>query len=125
MVASMVTKIVNNLQITIKRLHIRYEDHSFASQPVALGIGIKEVSVRTTNEDWEVAFVAAPPQIHKLGNLSDLFVYEYHDPTSFAEDVNRMKNIFTPDKGEVDITGLGTLLCPWADSLCLALRMLT
>ena len=96
MVAGMVTKIINNVQvrghrmppplsvhtvlvahgsccprcearqITIKRLHIRYEDHSSEALPVSLGIGIREVSVRTTDHKWEYTFVDSPAQVFKV-----------------------------------------------------------
>lgn len=50
-------KILDNVQLSIENLHIRYEggvwlkDHQFS-----FGITLKELTIKTTNDNWEVTF---------------------------------------------------------------------
>ena len=49
----LVTKIVDNLQLTIQNIHVRYEDPiSMPNNFFSLGITLKELSIHTTNSDW-------------------------------------------------------------------------
>lgn len=54
----LITKVVDNIQLTIKNIHIRYEDRiSIGSDsPFSLGFTLKELSVNTTNKEWQSAF---------------------------------------------------------------------
>ncbi|KAI8839880.1 N-terminal region of Chorein, a TM vesicle-mediated sorter-domain-containing protein [Chytridium lagenaria] len=58
-IAQLVTKIVDNLQITIKNIHIRYEDKVMKSSehPLAVGITLSELSAVSTDENWNEAFI--------------------------------------------------------------------
>ncbi|KAJ8084001.1 Vacuolar protein sorting-associated protein 13A [Marasmius tenuissimus] len=67
LIASLIAKIINNLQITVKNIHIRYEDKlSVPGHPFAGGItlaGFKAVSV---DQDWRPAFIESTAgAIHK------------------------------------------------------------
>ncbi|KAK6533217.1 hypothetical protein TWF281_007367 [Arthrobotrys megalospora] len=74
---SLVTKIVDNLQVTIKNIHIRYEDSiSTPGHPFALGFTLEEFSAVSTNKNWEPIFIQGNVAVtHKLGKLSSLAVY--------------------------------------------------
>ncbi|KAK6541287.1 hypothetical protein TWF694_008645 [Orbilia ellipsospora] len=74
---SLVTKIVDNLQVTIKNIHIRYEDSiSTPGHPFALGFTLEEFSAISTNENWQPIFIQGNVAItHKLGKLSSLAIY--------------------------------------------------
>jgi vacuolar protein sorting-associated protein 13A/C len=50
----LITKILDNLQLTIKNIHIRYEDRlsTGKDQPFSLGVTLKELSASTTNGEW-------------------------------------------------------------------------
>lgn len=50
-------KIVDNLQVTVSNVHIRYEDGLFSWSPYALGITLKGLDLHTTNERWEPHFL--------------------------------------------------------------------
>ncbi|KAJ1565176.1 hypothetical protein HK096_004165, partial [Nowakowskiella sp. JEL0078] len=82
------TKIVDNFQVTIKNIHIRYEDHihkfepesetsaSTPSNKFSLGITLAELSAVSTNEDWiEKIMSDHKGIIHKLVKMKSLAAY--------------------------------------------------
>ena len=73
---ALVTKIVDNLQITIRNIHIRYEDAiSAPGHPFALGITLEEFSAVSTDSDWTPAFITSIQSAHKLATLESLAIY--------------------------------------------------
>lgn len=83
---SLTAKIVNNLQVTVKNIHVRYEDKmSVPGHPFSAGATLASFSVRSVNEKWEPAFIESTAgAIHKLANLSSLAVYFDTDSQSMA-----------------------------------------
>ena len=80
---SMVTAVVDNLQISIKNVHFRYED-SIASpgHPFAVGLTLKELSAVSTDGDWNPTFIQSDSSVtHKLAVLGALSVYWNTDAT--------------------------------------------
>ncbi|TVY16543.1 Vacuolar protein sorting-associated protein 13 [Lachnellula arida] len=74
---SLVTKIVDNLQIKVKNIHVRYEDSiSAPGHPFALGLTLEEFSAVSTDGEWKPTYIqdTAGPT-HKLGTLGALAVY--------------------------------------------------
>lgn len=56
---SLVTKIVDNLQVTIKNIHVRYEDDSVLTEnPYSAGFTLEELSASSTDENWLPSFIA-------------------------------------------------------------------
>ncbi|KIY52729.1 hypothetical protein FISHEDRAFT_63685 [Fistulina hepatica ATCC 64428] len=84
--SSILTKIVNNLQVTVKNIHIRYEDKiSVPGHPFAGGITLAGFKAVSTNENWEAAFIESTAgAIHKLANLDSLAVYFDTDSPTIA-----------------------------------------
>ncbi|KAF4635598.1 hypothetical protein G7Y89_g2500 [Cudoniella acicularis] len=74
---SLVTKIVDNLQVTIKNIHVRYEDSiSAPGHPFALGLTLEEFSAVSTDGEWKPTFIQDSTGItHKLATLGALAVY--------------------------------------------------
>ncbi|KAL2261106.1 hypothetical protein VTK26DRAFT_4694 [Humicola hyalothermophila] len=74
---SLVTKIVDNLQVTVKNIHIRYEDAiSAPGHPFALGITLEEFSAVSTDGEWNPTFIQdSTNTTHKLATLESLAVY--------------------------------------------------
>ncbi|KXX82464.1 Vacuolar protein sorting-associated protein 13 [Madurella mycetomatis] len=74
---SLVTKIVDNLQVTVKNIHVRYEDAiSAPGHPFALGITLEEFSAVSTDGDWTPTFIQDSAETtHKLATLESLAVY--------------------------------------------------
>jgi vacuolar protein sorting-associated protein 13A/C len=75
--ASMVTAIVDNVQVTVKNIHIRYEDSiSDPGHPFALGITLADFSAISTDENWKPTFIqGGTTSTHKLATLGSLAVY--------------------------------------------------
>ncbi|KAH8596858.1 putative vacuolar protein sorting-associated protein 13 [Bisporella sp. PMI_857] len=74
---SLVTKIVDNLQITVKNIHIRYEDSiSAPGHPFGLGFTLEEFSAFSTDEQWKPTFIQdSSKSTHKLATLGALAIY--------------------------------------------------
>ncbi|KAL2005808.1 hypothetical protein VTN00DRAFT_10301 [Thermoascus crustaceus] len=74
---SLITAVVDNLQISIKNVHFRYED-SIASpgHPFAVGVTLKELSAVSTDSEWNPTFIQSTSgTTHKLAVLGALAVY--------------------------------------------------
>ncbi|KAE8441399.1 hypothetical protein EG329_004988 [Mollisiaceae sp. DMI_Dod_QoI] len=74
---SLVTKIVDNLQITVKNIHVRYEDSiSAPGHPFALGLTLKEFSAVSTDGNWKPTYIQnSVGTTHKLATLGALALY--------------------------------------------------
>jgi len=74
---SLVTKIVDNVQVTIKNIHVRYEDSiSAPGHPFALGVTLEEFSAVSTDGEWKPTFIQKSNKAsHKLATLGALAVY--------------------------------------------------
>ncbi|PNS16408.1 Vacuolar protein sorting-associated protein 13 [Sphaceloma murrayae] len=75
--ASLTTAIVDNIQISVKNVHIRYEDSlSDPGHPFAVGITLQELSAVSTDENWKPTFVQSTSgTTHKLATLGALALY--------------------------------------------------
>lgn len=75
--ASLTTAIVDNLQVSIKNIHIRYEDAiATEGHPFAAGLTLKEISAVSTDEHWQPTFIQSTASTtHKLAVLDSLGVY--------------------------------------------------
>ncbi|KAI5955057.1 VPS13 [Candida jiufengensis] len=74
---SLITKIVDNLQVTIKNIHLRYEDESVLTEhPYSLGATLGELSAVSTDENWKPSFIAITQVFaRKLLTLENLSCY--------------------------------------------------
>lgn len=52
------TKIIDNIQVTIKNIHIRFEDVGSGPRTpqYSLGFTLQELAINTTNQNWEKTF---------------------------------------------------------------------
>ncbi|GAA5969299.1 hypothetical protein JCM11641_007543 [Rhodosporidiobolus odoratus] len=84
--ASLVTKIVDNLQIEVRNIHVRYEDKlSVPGHPFSAGLTLAGFSAVSTDGNWKPTFITNPTGgIHKLANLDSLAVYFDTDSPSLA-----------------------------------------
>ncbi|KAK4623994.1 Vacuolar protein sorting-associated protein 13 [Fulvia fulva] len=75
--AALTTTIIDNVQIQIKNVHIRYEDAlSDPGHPFAAGITLQELSAVSTDENWKPTWIQnASATTHKLATLGSLAVY--------------------------------------------------
>lgn len=73
----LITKIVDNLQVTIKNIHIRFEDStSNPERMFAVGVTLKSLSAVSTDADWNDSFIVNPQDaVNKLVKLHSFSVY--------------------------------------------------
>jgi vacuolar protein sorting-associated protein 13A/C len=84
-IQQLTAKIVDNIEITVTNVHIRYEDSlTIPGTVVSAGITIESISLATTDDDWNEAFVTRKNSsssgitgtaIHKLGRLENIGFY--------------------------------------------------
>ncbi|XP_048240313.1 vacuolar protein sorting-associated protein 13D-like isoform X2 [Haliotis rufescens] len=76
--ASMAANILENIQLHVKDVHIRYEDEYLnPSCPFACGVTIKNLSAQSTDRSWLSKFVSSSDSdtMFKLADLQDFSVY--------------------------------------------------
>lgn len=75
--ASLTAKIINNLQVTVKNIHVRYEDKlSVPGHPFAAGVTLAGFTAVSVNDKWEPSFIESMAgAIHKLAKLQSLALY--------------------------------------------------
>ncbi|KAI8935314.1 hypothetical protein NX059_007900 [Plenodomus lindquistii] len=98
--ASLVTAIVDNVQVTVKNIHIRYEDSiSDPGHPFALGVTLADFSAISTDENWKPTFIQGnSTSTHKLATLGSLAVYWDTD----AELIGTGKGSQSSDEQQID-----------------------
>ncbi|KAF9459895.1 vacuolar protein sorting-associated protein 13 [Collybia nuda] len=106
---SLTSKIINNLQVTVKNIHIRYEDHlSVPGHPFAAGITLASFTAVSVDAEWKAAFIESTAgAIHKLANLESLAVYFDTDSPSMAglptaDAINKFSSMITQGSSAVD-----------------------
>ena len=113
---SLVTKIVDNLQVTIKNIHVRYEDDSVLTEnPYSVGFRLTELSAVSCNESWVASFISITQAFtHKLLTLKNLSCYMNTDSaTIFTEDSEKLLKIFKESvSSEAFINDIQYLLKP-------------
>ncbi|EXJ82284.1 hypothetical protein A1O3_06097 [Capronia epimyces CBS 606.96] len=83
---SLATAIVDNLQVSIKNVHIRYEDSiATPGHPFAVGLTLKEMSAVSTDSEWRPTFIqSSSGTTHKLAVLNSLALYWNSDADLFG-----------------------------------------
>ena len=74
-VEKLVSKIVDNLQISLSNVYIRYEDFQSSSEHFAAGLIVKQAEVATCNAAWEAEFVVDSPITYKSAEVVGLALY--------------------------------------------------
>lgn len=46
------TKIIDNVQLTIQNMHMRLENYEHFGNTFSMGLTLKEIAVHTTNSEW-------------------------------------------------------------------------
>jgi vacuolar protein sorting-associated protein 13A/C len=68
----LVSKIIDNLQISLNNIHVRYEDDiSNPGHPFAAGVTLSEISAISTNDEWIPTFISEMTNTtHKVSTLN-------------------------------------------------------
>lgn len=77
LISKIINNAVNNIQIIVRNVHIRYEDDTGETdKPFVMGATLEEVSVRSTDANWESHFFReVQKSVFKLALLRNLSVY--------------------------------------------------
>eukprot|EP01088_Endostelium_zonatum_P014922 TRINITY_DN3449_c0_g1_i2.p1 TRINITY_DN3449_c0_g1~~TRINITY_DN3449_c0_g1_i2.p1 ORF type:complete len:3344 (+),score=882.14 TRINITY_DN3449_c0_g1_i2:209-10240(+) len=96
----MVTKVVDNVQIFVDKVHIRYEDDTTNKEsPFAFGITVESLHIQSTDAEWNPAFLSeSTPIVHKIVQLRNLAVYwdsahpflEYYNTRELSDIMDRL-----------------------------------
>lgn len=82
--------ILDNVQVTVSNVHLRYEDRINSSAPCALGVRLVGLHVKSIDEEGRTRFVERPPSkpVRKLAAVREVSAYlEVVLPASTAEGV--------------------------------------
>ncbi|KAK8803487.1 hypothetical protein WA158_001181 [Blastocystis sp. Blastoise] len=98
-IAKFTSKIIDNLQLRISNLHIRYEDHSTdINHPFSLGVVIEELFILSINSEGSITLQVAkenpqPGIIRKQLSIKNFGIYWDFDNNSSVsiEDISIMK----------------------------------
>ncbi|XP_058986884.1 intermembrane lipid transfer protein Vps13 [Musca domestica] len=75
-VEKLVARTINNIQVKIANVHIRYEDNTKPESPYAFGVTLHDFEIFTTDENWQKCFVdGVIRHVFKLASLDCLSVY--------------------------------------------------
>ncbi|KAF9422722.1 hypothetical protein HW555_001716 [Spodoptera exigua] len=87
------TAIVNNLQIYVRNVHIRYEDSiSSKDGPLACGLCLQSLSIETTNSKWKPSVTPANAStVYQMMRIESMSAY--WNPTATALDDNETAHI--------------------------------
>ncbi|XP_029176856.1 vacuolar protein sorting-associated protein 13 isoform X2 [Nylanderia fulva] len=80
MVEKLIARMIKNIHVEIKRIHVRYEDHvTFKQHPFSVGFTLNTFILESCTDSWETTGnlkdMYAIPQIFKLCSLDGLAVY--------------------------------------------------
>ncbi|XP_072763012.1 intermembrane lipid transfer protein Vps13 isoform X2 [Anoplolepis gracilipes] len=80
MVEKLVARMIKNIHVEIKRIHVRYEDHvTFKEHPFSVGFTLNTFVLESCTDSWETTGnlndMYAIPQIFKICSLDGLAVY--------------------------------------------------
>lgn len=101
---SLITKVVDNVQVTIKNIHIRYEDMdaNLSKDPCSVGITLNELSAVSSDSNWKPSFISITQDTtHKLLTLDSFCLYWNTNTGSIEQDgeiydsnamINKFKN---------------------------------
>jgi len=86
-VTKLINAVIDNLQIHVRNVHIRYEHRPAAQRSAgektatplpfsaSLGLVMAELTVSSTDANWEAKFVEGAPNTHKVIDLASTFIY--------------------------------------------------
>ncbi|KAI1730781.1 repeating coiled region of VPS13 domain-containing protein [Ditylenchus destructor] len=90
----LVAQIIKNLQISVKGIHVRYEDrHSNRHRPFAAGITLESLEFQTTDTNFKTTIHKETMKIfYKLVSLKSLAVY-WNSDSAFISDSDSADNV--------------------------------
>lgn len=100
-------QIVNNLQMKIANVHIRYEDTTTTGKPFAFGITLSELELYTTDVNWLKCYMTEQAsRVYKIANLDSLSVYMNCDADLFThkrDNIDEISSLFRNNIARKDV----------------------
>ena len=128
--AKLTAKIIDNLQIRIKHVHIRFEDHSSCpGHPFAAGVILEKLHVYSPTEDNETSTPLLPGMMRKKVRVTRLGVYWDFDESACihaksVETLQQEMNYAFADPKNVPADRLGVVPRHWiVEPISLSLRV--
>jgi vacuolar protein sorting-associated protein 13A/C len=81
MMATLISKIIDNIQIKITNVYVRIEDTmSIPRMPLVLGLVIGSIEAHTMNDKWQQQFIANAEITNKQFSVKDFALYmNFHE----------------------------------------------
>uniref|UniRef100_A0AC35TVT4 Ricin B-type lectin domain-containing protein n=1 Tax=Rhabditophanes sp. KR3021 TaxID=114890 RepID=A0AC35TVT4_9BILA len=101
--ASMASSIINNIQLIVTNIHIKYEDDvTLPGQvPFNFGIRIQNISVQSTGANWKTGFVHGVEDTHSHKKLRikglSLFWNGHEQKMSDVDSIEDLKKLLLPE----------------------------
>lgn len=87
-------QIINNLQIKITNVHLRYEDSSNANTPFAIGVTLHDLDIYTTDSDWMKTYLTQQvSKVYKIAKLNSLSIYMNCNDKIFSQQAKEVMAI--------------------------------
>ena len=106
MMANLISKIIDNIQIKITNVYVRIEDTmSIPRMPSVLGLVIGSIQAHTMNDKWQQQFIANAEITNKQFSVKDFAVYmNFQEITEGkGEDAEILFEQITKDWKETDL----------------------
>ncbi|XP_026298323.1 vacuolar protein sorting-associated protein 13 isoform X3 [Apis mellifera] len=106
MVEKLIARMIKNIHIEIKKIHVRYEDHtSFKDHPFSVGFTLNIFTLESCTDTWEINNLKdmyAIPQIYKLCTLDGLAVYLNTTIEQFSHIQSKYADLFYSGIATID-----------------------
>lgn len=113
MVEKLVARMIKNIHVEIKRIHVRYEDHvTFKDHPFSFGFTLNTFVLESCTDSWEITGnlkdMYVIPQIFKLCNLDGLAAYLNTSMEQYSKNSQSLyTNLFCSGIATMDYTPTG------------------
>ncbi|XP_078487112.1 intermembrane lipid transfer protein VPS13D isoform X2 [Ciona intestinalis] len=101
--SSIVTKILQNLQVRVYNVHVRYEDETTCPTPFAFGLHVDSLLIQSTNENWQPnpTNLNSADKKWKLVHLSNMSLYWDTNARFFGHDMQEIKDLMMNYKADL------------------------
>lgn len=90
-VEKLTAQIINNLQIKIANVHLRYEDSTNAGKPFSIGVTLHDLDIYTTDSNWMKTYIAQQvSKVYKIAKLNSLSIYLNCNDQIFSKQAKEM-----------------------------------
>lgn len=125
-VEKLTAQIINNLQIKITNVHLRYED-SNNNHPFAIGVTLHDLDIYTTDSNWMKTYITQQvSKVYKIAKLNSLSIYMNCNDKIFSEQAKEVLGVLFKENiasEEVSPTNNKYIIGPISSTAKLILNM--